>query len=386
MSAAVSRAPSSAPSSPTPSPSEPTAPRKREWAPRVWEGLDCFAWLRLLATNRFAVSPSHWYIAGIISISSVMNFTLRCILNGWWGERVRNTTVQPPLFVIGHWRTGTTLLHELLIRDPQFGFPDMQDCFNPHHALLTNHFFKRYCRWMLPEKRPMDNMLFGWERPQEDEFALALMGLPSTYTDFAFPQQPHRAGQLDLSDLKPHERRRWKRLFLRFLQEVTVRTGKRLVLKSPPHTARIPLLLELFPEAKFLHIVRDPRVVFPSTVNLWKSLARHHGLQKPLWPNLEEKVFREFRIIYERLDEARPLLKADQFHELRYEHLVVNPIGELERAYDQLGLSGFEQARPHIEEYWRQNAGYETNKYRLSPEQEAEIIRRWGDIMQRYGY
>ena len=144
-------------------------PRKRHWAPRVWEGLDCFAWLRLLTANRFAVPPSHWYIAAFVSANSVMNSTLRWILNGWHGERVRSTTIdRPPLFVIGHWRTGTTLLHELLIRDPRFGFPDMQDCFNPNHALLTSGFFKRYCRWMLPDKRPMDNMRVGWERPQED--------------------------------------------------------------------------------------------------------------------------------------------------------------------------------------------------------------------------
>ena len=75
------------------------------------------------------------------------------------------------------------------------------------------------------------------------------------------------------------------------------------MLKSPPHTARIPTLLGLLPNARFVHIVRDPRVVFPSTVNLWRSMARSHGLQHPDWPGLEEKVLREFRVIYDRLEE-----------------------------------------------------------------------------------
>lgn len=366
----------------------PAKPHKREWAPRVWEGTDVFTWMRMLKDNGFAVQFPYWYIAAIVSANSVTNTVLGWIQKGWHGERVRNTVIEKaPVFVIGHWRTGTTLLHELLIRDPQFGFPDMQDCFNPHHALLTNQFFKRYFHFLLPDKRPMDNMPFGWERPQEDEFALALLGLPSTYTDFAFPNRPPiNPGALDLSGLSPAQLAKWKRVFVRFLKEVTVRTGKQLVLKSPPHTARVPVLLELFPDAKFVHIVRDPRAVYPSTVNLWKSLARGHGLQAPTFPNVEEKVLREFRVIYDRLEEARPMFKPGHFAEVRYENLVRDPVGELEKVYATLNIPGFDAARPRIEEYQRQNANYETNKFLLTAEQRALIEERWGEVIRRYGY
>lgn len=361
--------------------------KPRQWSPRVWEGMDYFTWIRFLAANRFAVQPRYWYIAAAVSVTSAVNSVLGWLVNGRYGRQIRETVVEPPVFVIGHWRTGTTLLHELLIRDPRFGFPDMQDCFNPHHALLTGNFFKRYCRWMLPEKRPMDNMMVGWERPQEDEFALTLLGLPSTYTDFGFPgRSPLSPGALDLSGLTPGQLARWKRLFVRFLKEVTVRTGKRLVLKSPPHTARIPVLLELFPDARFVHIVRDPRVVFPSTVNLWKSMARAHCLRGPDWPGLEDKVLREFRIIYDRLEEARALLKPGQFHEVRYEELIQNPLDELKAVYDALQLGGFDAARPRVAEYLAQNAGYETNKYDLTPDQRAKVESQWGDVIRRYGY
>ncbi|MFM8271106.1 MAG: sulfotransferase family protein [Gemmata sp.] len=373
-----------------PPPSPAPTPKKREWAPRIWEGTDVFTWMRLLKDNGFAVQPGYWYIAGIVSVNSVMNTCLRWVLNGWHGQRIRDTALQkPPVFVIGHWRTGTTMLHELLIRDPRFGYPDMQDCFNPQSALLTHGFFKRYCSWMLPDKRPMDNMPFGWERPQEDEFALALLGVPSTYTDFAFPARPPKdRGALDLSGLTPAQLTKWKRVFVRFLKEVTVRTGKPLVLKSPPHTARVPLLMSLFPDAKFVHIVRDPRVVFPSTLNLWKSMARRHGLQTPTdFAGYEEKVLREFSVIYDRLEEARPLFKSGHFAELRYEDLVRNPVGELRKVYDALGFDGFDEfARPRIVEYEKQTKDYETNKYQLTPEQRALVEERWGDVIRRYGY
>jgi hypothetical protein len=117
-------------------------------------------------------------------------------------------------------------------------------------------------------------------------------------------------------------------------------------------------------------------------------MARNHGLQTPVWPGLEEKVLREFRIIYDRLEEARPLLEATpgRFHELRYEELVKNPVLEMKKVYEALELGGFDTARPRLEEYMRQNAGYETNKYTLTPTQLAAVEEHWGDVIRRYGY
>jgi hypothetical protein len=164
------------------------------------------------------------------------------------------------------------------------------------------------------------------------------------------------------------------------------RDSRRLVLKSPPHTARIPPLLEMFPDARFVHIVRDPYVVFPSTVNLWKSLAKGHGFQRPNNNDVEERVLREFRIIYDRLEEARPQLRPNRFHELRYEELIADPVGELAKVYSALELDGFDKARPRVEDYLRQTKDYETNKYSINDDQRKMIDERWGAVIRRYGY
>src|SRR5271170_6583798 len=47
--------------------------------------------------------------------------------------------LRPPLFLVGHWRSGTTLLHELLALDECFAVPSTYACFNPHHFLLAQH-------------------------------------------------------------------------------------------------------------------------------------------------------------------------------------------------------------------------------------------------------
>ena len=145
----------------------------------------------------------------------------------------------------------------------------------------------------------MDNMEAGWDKPQEDEFALCMMGQPSPYLDVAFPNNPPiDKDAFEIANLPKHKSEGWKQDFKRFLSELTYNDSRRLVLKSPTHTARIRTLLELFPDARFIHIVRDPYVVFPSTVNLWKSLYDTHGMQTPNYKGIEEKVFSEFNILY----------------------------------------------------------------------------------------
>jgi len=366
-----------------------TPPQPREWMPHIWEGCDFFAWLRLLFRNHLAVSPSQWYVAFIVTFVSLGHTLLRWVQQAWYGSQLdRVPIVQAPLFIIGHWRTGTTLLHELLILDPRHTYPNTYQCLEPNHFLLTERLFKRWFRFLLPSRRPMDNMPAGWERPQEDEFALCMMGQPSPYLTIAFPNRPPQdAEALDLDGLPPRARQAWKQAFLRFLRHLTFKDPRRLVLKSPTHTCRIPALLELFPDARFVHIVRNPLTVFPSTVNMWKAMYLWHGLQRPTFAGLEEYVFRTFTHLYARLEQSKPLLAANRFHELRYEDLIADPVGQMRLLYERLQLGGFDAFLPRLKTYLDAHAGYRTNRYPdLAPELRAEIERRWGHIIRQYGY
>ena len=368
----------SAPSSP---------PRKAEWAPRIWEGSDFFAWIKLLGRNRFAVHPAYWYIAAIVTIVSLGNTLLRWLEAAAYGRIIRKTEIsQPPIFILGHWRTGTTLLHELLIRDERFGFPTTYECLAPCHFLLTERLLSRLLWFLIPSRRPMDNMPAGFDRPQEDEFALCLLGAGSPYEMIAFPNRAPGQEFLDLVDVSPRRLRRWRRTFKTLLRTITCKTGKRLILKSPPHTARIPVLKQMFPGAIFIHIVRDPCVVFPSTLNLWRTLWKTQGLQRPTSVALEEHVLRTGELMYKRLEEGKRLLDADQFYELRYEDLTRDPVAEMQKLYEHLGLGGFTDYRPRLEEYLATIKGYETNRYDLTPQQRDAITQRWGTIIEQYGY
>lgn len=360
-----------------------------EWTPRIWQGCSLPAFLRLLWKNRFAVHPRFLYMPAVMTTIGLFNSALQIVQESWYGSRLDRTPIrEPPLFIIGHWRTGTTLLHELLALDPRFGYPTTYHCFAPHHFLLTEGLADLCLRWMLPSRRPMDNMAVGWGRPQEDEFAMCMLGQPSPYLTIAFPNHPPMDwAALDLEDLPQGDKEAWKRAFVGFLQRVTFRDPRRLILKSPTHSCRIPVLLELFPQAQFLHIVRNPYVVFVSTVKLWQTLYRTHGLQVPHFRGLEEQVFATFSHLYKRIEEGRSLVPPGNFLELKYENLIAQPIEVMQTVYETFRLGGFDMARPRLEAFLQQQAGYQTNRFSpLEDPLKEEIGRRWRAVIDRYGY
>ena len=355
----------------------------------MWLGFGARAWARLLLRNRFAIELPYYHVLAVVCVVCVVNSVLRALQEVWFGGRVRRTPIRhAPVFVLGHWRSGTTLLHELLTLDPRHNFPNTYQCGAPDHFLLTEGSMTRLLWWLMPSHRPMDGMENGWGKPQEDEFALCMVGQPSPYLTVGFPNRPPQdEDAFDLDQMPPRARARWKRAFLRFLRQLTFRDPRRLVLKSPTHSCRIPTLLELFPDALFVLIVRDPYEVFPSTVNLWKTLYATHGLQTPHFAGLEEYVLSTFTHFHERLAEGKKLVPAGQFHALRYEDLLRDPPGEMRRLYGELGLGDFEAVRGSVEQYFESRAEYRTNRYdRLAPDVRARISRRWAAAIRLYGY
>ncbi|MCG8587095.1 MAG: sulfotransferase [Pirellulales bacterium] len=379
--------------SPTPD-TKPSKPAKEKfhsypfWAPRFWHGMLLGGWWRLLKANRFAMSPLRWPMALIVSMFAVGNTTLAATNNLIRGRRIRETQLAgPPIFIIGHWRSGTTFLHELLIRDEQYTFPTTYHCFAPHHFQLTEWFVTRFLWFMIPGKRPMDNVASGFERPQEDEFALCNLGVPSPYLTMAFPNRPPQSQEyLDFEGLNTAQRENWKSALRYFLRAVTLHNPKRIVVKSPPHTSRIATLLEMYPDAQFIHIVRDPLVLFPSTVRLWKSLYTYQGFQFPKYRGLEEHVYATFERMYEQYRQQRALISPENLVEIRYEDLVADPMKQIEHVYSHLNLGGFDKAKPAIQRYVSDLGDYRTNRYDPDEATRTTILQRWQWYAEQYGY
>jgi hypothetical protein len=359
------------------------------YMPRFWHGMRFSTWLRELARNRFAISPSKALMTCSITTFSMMNSALAGLDRLVYGRRIDAVELdQSPLFILGHWRAGTTFLHELLIRDSRHAYATTYQCFAPHHFVLSERFIKPWTGFFMPERRPMDNMAAGWDRPQEDEFALANLGAPTPYLSMMFPNRGEQyAEYLSLRELTPKQREAWKRQLLQFVKRLSLDDKRRIVIKSPGHTARVRTLLEMFPAAKFVHIARDPYALFRSTVSLWQALNAEEGLQAvkdDRW--VGPSVIDALRRMYEAYLEDRELLQAGQLVELRYEDLVENPKGQVRTIYERLQLGDFARVEPALDEHLSEVRDYRTNRHRVDDTTRELIRREWARYFEEFGY
>jgi len=327
-------------------------------------------------------------MAAILIPITCGNSAMRALQSLVYNRKIAATELtEPPIFILGHWRSGTTMLHELMIRDERLSFSNTYECFAPDHFLITGAITPRLLWFLLPAKRPQDNMPAGFGRPQEDEFALISMGVPTPYMRMAFPNHPAPyQGTLDMQGLSDKELQAFKDAMTWFLKTLTFKKQKRLVLKSPPHTGRIGCLAEMFPGAKFIHLVRDPFALFSSSMRLWKAMDETQGFQIPRFEGLDEYVFDTFSRMYDGFERGRESVDPQNICDVRYEELAQDPVGVVESIYDKLQLDGFETARPNIEEHVATLRDYKPNKHELDDDLMAQIHDRWSSYFEKYGY
>lgn len=344
-------------------------------------------WMKLLARNQFRVNPWRLGLAAGITLISTFNSKMRLAQLALHGHQISRTPIpDDPIFILGHWRSGTTFMHELLSVDERFVSPTTCQCFCANHFLLTQQAISKLLWFMIPSRRPMDNVSAGWNEPQEDEFALCAMGLPSPYLRMAFPNG--RDEYLDYLDMNlgPANLNEWKAGMNEFLRRLAMSSDKRIVLKSPTHTGRLQLLAEMFPNAKFVHIVRNPYDVVPSTIRLWKSLDDVQGLQIPQHEHLTDYVHRAYARMYGGFRNQRSLIDNNRIIDIKYEDLVEDGCGILQTVYERLGLGDFESVRPQLQAALDGKRNYKRNQHSLDDSLVASINENWRQYFEDYDY
>jgi len=187
--------------------------------------------------------------------------------------------------------------------------------------------------------------------------------------------------------LTPHERTRWVEAYVSLLRKATFATGgRRQLIKNCAHSARIPLLLERFPEAKFIHIHRNPYKVFLSTLHMLNTVFLRSQLQHVDPERLEAFVLRSYVQLLERFLTDRAQIPEGNYTELRFDDLQASPIAELRRIYRELDLPGFAEAEPRIHAYLDSVAGYKKNVYDFADDVIRKVNKHWSFAFEALAY
>ena len=346
-------------------------------------------WLKLLCFN---LGFDRLYTVRALSVSfhRFISILLRLCGRDRYGQVIKTTTIkEPPVFIIGHWRSGTTYLHKLICQDQKLAYMSLFQVAAPEFFLLNWKILRQVAAAFIPPIRPMDNVALSLDGPQEEEFAVANMSPYSFYHQWSFPRNAryyfekyvlfHNASQECINQ--------WKEIYINILRSATLNAGgKRVVTKNPVNTGRIGILLELFPDAKFIHIYRNPYLVFLSTQHLYNRMLAMFQLQEVSQEEIEANIFFFYKKLMKKFLAEKFLIPRENFIELRFEDVEANPLAEICRVYDSLALPGFKMAEPGFRTYISSQANYLKNTYDLNDEVVAKVNRNWQFTFDAWGY
>ena len=331
--------------------------------------------------------------AAFVTCTTLLTAPLRLGERVRYGKAIRRTAIHPsPIFIVGHWRSGTTHLQNLLCQDGNLGSLTTFQALAPGFCLIGDGLIKRSIAQFTAAHYPtrlIDSIPLDMDAPQEDEFGLANLSEHSFIHAFSFPRQADEIFERSvlLEGLTPRERTRWVETYLSLLRKATFATGgRRQLIKNCAHSARIPLLLERFPEAKFIHIHRNPYKVFLSTLHMLRTVLLRSQLQHVDPEKLEAFVLRSYVRLYERFLADRLRIPEGNFVELRFDDLQASPIDELRRIYEELDLPGLAEAEPRIRAYLDGVAGYKKNVYEFADDVIAKVNEHWAFAFDAFGY
>ena len=271
------------------------------------------------------------------------------------------TELPTPIFVLGLFRSGTTILHRLLGEDPDSRTLPHWESFDPVHTPEGPEPRQRKLARMLMLAdiiSPSIKAIHPMDAHQTDECRGLFTNVFRTpqfnvqyrvggYVDWLLAQDAtiayrHHRRQLQLAHRhRPH--------------------GKRFVLKDPTHTFFVDAILEVFPNARFVFIHRDPAETLSSICSLhayarsvFSSDVDAHAIGAELSDSYMTRLLEPAVATVDRLP-------AGRVAHVRSPDLSRDPVGTIAEAYRVLGMELGNEARVAMHEYMR------TKREKVSP-------------------
>lgn len=291
----------------------------------------------------------------------------------------------PPVFIIGHWRSGTTLLHNVLCR-ADLSFVTTYHGVFPNNLFAFKWLFKSFMKISMPGERPSDRVRIHPDYPQEEEIAIGNEMEYSYYYWFYFPRYGAELAKKFLSS-NNRLKAAWMNNYRRFVSRALVnKKGRFFISKNPPNTFRIATLLELFPEARFIYLHRNPYEVHRSCKRFFWATLQGIQAQKIDHEAFENQILNVYQSMIETYEKDKKLIPKGQLSELAFDHLLDDPLEALHKLNRALNLGIQEDEWIRMKKYLSHQKFHKVETYKFTEEDVKNVNAHWPDSMNRLGY
>jgi hypothetical protein len=293
---------------------------------------------------------------------------------------------EDPIFVLGHWRSGTSFLQELVALDGRYATCSLFQCLFPECALSTS-------RWLpsLIDRiastfdilYPIQNRALRSALPAEEEIAMLCLTDPECANwGQLFPS---RMRDYVPGLRKDNRDKEWLDAYRLVVNKLSIaNAGQRLVLKSPMNTARLPLLHAAYPNAVYMHIHRHPLDVFSSSRRLWQMILRQSALRGLSSACIDQQILDVYEAMMRRFLNDRRAVGKLHLVDVRYERLKADPVAILADTYESLNLG--KPNRTAIERFIGETPVPAPRPRSIDQALEQQIRCSWSFAFDTWGY
>ena len=327
-------------------------------------------------------------------IKTTMFEPLRWIELAMYNHKIsQHIITKDPVFILGFYRSGTSYLHQFLIQDDRFGYHSNFQMILPEVMLTTEKIllplFEFICR-SFKIQDSVHRVPLSFRFPGEEDVTMTTSFNPKgAQWGFFFPNKMNEYFQkyVLFENIPASELEAWKQEFVFVLKKISLANhNKQLVLKSPPNTTRIKLLLSLFPDAKFIFIHRNPYEVYASNKRFWKVTQDKFALGGTRSLDVNAMILDTYSETMRRYFLEKDLVPEGRLVEIAYEDLIQKPLESMRKIYKTIRFDDFDFCENKMKSYIELQKNFASLEHKLPEDERKVVTEKLGPLIRHWNY
>jgi len=355
--------------------------------------LPFYTFLKIVFENR-GISPGKIKNLTPWLIKTILFEPLRWIELAKFNTKINQHKIaKDPIFILGFYRSGTSYLHQLLAMDDRLGYHSNFQMVLPEIMLSSEKIllpvFEFICR-TFNLKDSVHRVPLSFRFPGEEDATMTTFLNPrGAQLGYFFPKKMREQFQkyVLFENIPASEFEAWKQDFVFLLKKISLANhNKQLVLKSPPNTARIKLLLSLFPNAKFIFIHRNPYEVYLSNKQFWKVTQRIFALGGIKSVDINSIILDTYSQMMHRYLLEKDLIPEGQLIELPYEDLIQKPLESMRKIYETIHLHDFGYCENKLKSFVERQKGFVRLEHKIPADERKIVTEKLESLIRHWNY